>query len=107
MNYYSGLDVSLKETFISIIDEKWLTVKEGFVPTDVESISSCLKEGGLTYDKIEMESGQLSISLCKGLMAQGLAITCVDARHMAAALSACINKNASMRTVNKKIFSFP
>lgn len=93
MNYYSGLDVSLKETFISIIDEKGLTVKEGFVPTDVRSISSYLKEGGVTYSKIGIESGQLSISLCKGLSAQGLPITCVDARHMAAALSARINKN--------------
>jgi transposase len=93
MNYYSGLDVSLKETFISIIDGKGLTVKEGFVPTDAGSISSYLKEGGLTYDKIGIESGQLSISLCKGLIAQGLSVTCVDARHMAAALSARINKN--------------
>lgn len=93
MNYYSGLDVSLKETFISIIDEKGLTVKEGFVPTEVQSISDYLKEGGLIYDKIGIESGQLSISLCKGLTAQGLSVTCVDARHMAAALSARINKN--------------
>ena len=93
MNYYSGLDVSLKETFISIIDDKGLTVKEGFVPTDVGSISSYLKEGGLTYDKIGLESGQLSISLCKGLITQGLSVTCVDARHMASALSARINKN--------------
>jgi transposase len=93
MNYYSGLDVSLKETFISIIDEKGLTVKEGFVPTDVGLISSYLKEGGLTYDKIGIESGQLSISLCKGLIAQGLSVICVDARHMASALSARINKN--------------
>ena len=66
-----------------------------------------LKESGLTYDEIGIESGQLSISLCKGLIAQGLPVKCVDARHMAAALSARINKNASMRTVNKKIFSFP
>lgn len=93
MKYYSGLDVSLKETFISIINEKGLTVKEGFVPTDVQSISTYLKEGGLTYEKIGLESGQLSISLCKGLIAQGLPVKCVDARHMAAALSARINKN--------------
>lgn len=93
MNYYSGLDVSLKETFISIIDDKGLTVKEGFVLTDVKSIAAYLKEDGLTYDKIGIESGQLSIFLCKGLTAQGLSVTCVDARHMASALSARINKN--------------
>ena len=93
MKYYSGLDVSLKETFISIIDGEGLTVKEGFVPTDVQSISDCLTEDGLTYDKIGIESGQLSISLCKGLISQGLSVTCVDARHMAAVLCARINKN--------------
>jgi hypothetical protein len=48
MKYYSGLDVSLKETFISIIDGNGSTVKESFVPTDVLSISDYLKEGGLS-----------------------------------------------------------
>jgi transposase len=93
MKYYSGLDVSLKETFISVIDASGLTVKEGFVPTDVKSISVYLKKNGIIYEKIGIESGQLSISLCKGLRAEGLAVTCVDARHMASALSARINKN--------------
>ena len=93
MRYYSGLDVSLKETFISIIDDKGAIVREGFVPTDVTAISDYLKEGDIIYDKIGIESGQLSISLCKGLIARGLPVTCVDARHMAAALSARINKN--------------
>jgi hypothetical protein len=31
MWYYAGLDVSLKETFVSIIDEKGGIVKEGIV----------------------------------------------------------------------------
>lgn len=93
MNYYSGLDVSLKETFISIIDDKGNIVREGFVLTDVKAISDYLKEGGLSYDKIGIESGQLSISLCKGLLSRGLPVICVDARHMATALSARINKN--------------
>ncbi len=93
MKYYSGLDVSLKETFISIIDSSGSIVKEGFVPTDIFSISKYLKAVDCEYEKIGIESGQLSISLCKGLIAEGLPITCVDARHMAAALSARINKN--------------
>ncbi|WP_353273916.1 hypothetical protein [Wolbachia endosymbiont (group A) of Ennomos erosarius] len=40
-----------------------------------------------------IESGQLSISMCKELRSFGLPVICVDARHMAAALSARINKN--------------
>lgn len=42
---------------------------------------------------IGIESGQLSISMCKELRSFGLPVICVDARHMAAALSARINKN--------------
>jgi transposase len=93
MKHYTGLDVSLKETFISIIDSNGSIIKEVFVPTDVSSISGYLKSVDCEYEKIGIESGQLSISLCKGLIAEGLPITCVDARHMAAALSARINKN--------------
>ena len=93
MKYYSGLDVSLKETFISVIDANGLSVKEGFVPTDIKAISTFLKESGVVYETIGIESGQLSISFCKGLRAAGLPVTCVDARHMASVLSARINKN--------------
>lgn len=93
MKYYAGLDVSLKDTFISIIDERGKVVKEGNVGSDVASLSAYLKQQAFDYELIGIESGQLSISLCKGLLKKGLAVICVDARHMAAALSARINKN--------------
>jgi transposase len=93
MKYYSGLDVSLKTTFISVVDGTGKVVKEGEVETDVCSISSWLGKTGLSFENIGIESGQLSIPLCKGLRANGFNVTCVDARHMASALSARINKN--------------
>jgi hypothetical protein len=46
MKYYSGLDVSLKETFISIINSNGLIVKESVVPTDIDAISRYLKLAG-------------------------------------------------------------
>ena len=93
MNYYTGLDVSLKTTFISIIDPEGKIVKESEVGTTVEEISKFLQSQSETYGGIGIESGQLSIPLSKGLREMGLNVTCVDARHMAAALSARINKN--------------
>lgn len=93
MGYYAGLDVSLKETFVSIINEQGEIVQEDFVGSDVKELSTYLLKSGHKFDRIGIESGQLSISLCKGLRKAGLEITCVDARHMAAALSARINKN--------------
>jgi transposase len=49
--------------------------------------------GGLEYAAIGLESGQLSIWLCKALRGLGYPAVCVDARHMAAALGARTNKN--------------
>ena len=93
MKYYAGLDVSLKETFVSIIDEAGKIVKEGSVASESGALCSYLKGAGFAYERIGIESGQLSIVLCKGLKKEGLPVLCVDARHMAAALSARINKN--------------
>lgn len=93
MNYYTGLDVSLKSTFISMVDETGKVVREKAVTTAADTISDYLKEVNTERMLIGIESGQLSIPLCKALRAQGLSVKCVDARHMAAALSARINKN--------------
>ncbi|MDE5059908.1 IS110 family RNA-guided transposase [Wolbachia endosymbiont of Drosophila burlai] len=93
MKYYSGLDVSLKETFISIVDEKGKIVKESVVASESSAIAEYLLSQSKEYESIGIESGQLSISMCKGLRSFGLPVICVDARHMAAALSARINKN--------------
>ncbi len=93
MKYYSGLDVSLKETFISIVDEKGKIVKEEVVASKSDAIAKYLLDQSKGYESIGIESGQLSISMCKELRNFGLPVTCVDARHMAAALSARINKN--------------
>ncbi|WP_341821616.1 IS110 family transposase [Wolbachia endosymbiont (group B) of Idaea biselata] len=93
MKYYSGLDISLKETFISIVDEKGKIVKEEVVTSESSVIAKFLLSQSKEYESIGIESGQLSISMCKGLRGFGLPVICVDARHMAAALSARINKN--------------
>ncbi|MDX2050430.1 MAG: hypothetical protein SFT93_04600, partial [Rickettsiaceae bacterium] len=80
MKYYSGLDVSLKETFITIINQDGEIVKEQVVPTSAGEISKCLINTNFEYKKIGIESGQFSISLCKDLVSMGLPVICVDAR---------------------------
>ncbi|RZI45610.1 transposase, partial [Rickettsiales endosymbiont of Peranema trichophorum] len=89
MKYYIGLDVSLKETFINVINDKGKTVYECSVLSEADAIGDCLRAGGYKEDAIlGIESGQLSIHLCKALSKAGFEVKCVDARHMAAALSA-------------------
>lgn len=93
MKYFTGLDLSLSTTFVTIIDDNNKIVKEGIVKTDCEEIYSFLEIEKFPNQKIGIESGQLSIHMCKSLSAKGLNVICVDARHMAKALSARINKN--------------
>lgn len=93
MKYYAGLDVSLKETFLSVLDEKGKIIHEKVVHTEVESIGKALGELKIKYEHVGIESGQLSIYLCKGLKKKGFPAVCMDARHTAAALSARTNKN--------------
>ncbi|WP_341820869.1 IS110 family transposase [Wolbachia endosymbiont (group A) of Myopa testacea] len=93
MKYYSGLDISLKETFVSIVDEKGKIVKEGVVASESKAIAEYLLEQSKNYETIGIESGQLSIPMCKELRSFNLPVVCVDARHMEAVLSARINKN--------------
>ncbi|WP_353269613.1 IS110 family transposase [Wolbachia endosymbiont (group A) of Myopa testacea] len=93
MKYYSGLDISLKETFVSIVDKKGKIVKEGVVASESKSIAEYLLEQSKNYETIGIESGQLSIPMCKELRSFNLPVVCVGARHMAAVLFARINKN--------------
>lgn len=93
MKYYAGLDVSLTETFVSIIDERGDIVKEDVVSSYPEELSTYLSKSGYSFERMGIESGQLSIFLCKGLRAKGFPAICVDARQMAATLSVRPNKN--------------
>ena len=91
---YCGLDISLKETFVTIINDSGDVIDESVVITDVDSISHHLHSFKHPYKKIGIESGQLSIYLCKNLRKAGFdSVICVDARHMSKFLSSNINKN--------------
>ena len=43
MEHYVGLDVSLKQTSICIVDRTGKIVREGVVPSDPEAIAACIK----------------------------------------------------------------
>jgi transposase len=92
MHYYAGLDVGLKSTFICVVDSEGKQVYECEVASDAEVINRKLSSFNLTYAKVGLETGQLSIHLSKALRAKGLPLVCMDARQVAAALSTVVNK---------------
>lgn len=92
MSYYAGLDVSMKETVICIVNEKGESVHRGRAKTDPEKITQHLLNVKLKIEKIGIESGSLSHWLVNQLQGKGLPAKCIDARKMAAILSIRVNK---------------
>ena len=93
MEYYVGLDVSLKEISICVVDRDGKTVARGVCPADPEGVAGWFRNRELTPRRIVHESGMLSIWLQRGLAGLGLPATCIDARKAHKSLSARLNKS--------------
>ena len=89
---YVGLDVSLKQTSICVIDEAGKIVWRGRRDSTPEAIAEAIRKPALHAVRIGLESGQLSTWLYHGLKERGLPVICIDARHARAALSLKVNK---------------
>ena len=88
MKHCAGLDVSVKETAICIVDEVGKVVRESKVATEPEAIIALLNSAGLEYERVGLEAGPLSQWLVNGLAEAGLPVICVETRHMKAVLKA-------------------
>src|SRR5256886_8222869 len=93
MQHYVGLDLSVKETSVCIIDEAGKVIREVKVATKPVPILAVLTEEALAIERIGLEAGPLSQWLYSALAEAGLPVICVETRHMKVALSAQINKS--------------
>ena len=93
MEHYAGLDVSLKETSVCIVDRAGQIVREVKASTEPDAILAVLADEAFTIERIGLEAGPLSQWLYSELAEAGLPVICVETRHMKAALSAQVNKS--------------
>jgi transposase len=82
MKHYVGLDVSLKETAICVVDENGVVIREGKAFSDPEAIIAWLNESGLSVAKVGLEIGGLARWLYGELRAGGLQAICIDPRRL-------------------------
>jgi transposase len=93
MELYVGLDVSLKETSICVVDDKGEIVSEGTVISEPAAIAEFITAKADGAKRIGLETGPTTTWLWHELRAFGLPVICIDARHAKAALSMQINKS--------------
>ena len=92
MDHFAGLDVSVKETSVCIVDDTGKIVREMKVASEPQALLAVLKNPTYHFKRIGLEAGPLSQWLYSALAEAGLPVICVETRHMRAVLKAQINK---------------
>ena len=93
MKHYAGLDVSVKETSVCIMDEAGTVCREVKVPSHPQDLVRVLKDPAWRIERIGLEAGPLSQWLFSGLAEAGLPAICIETRHTKAVLKAQVNKS--------------
>jgi transposase len=92
MEYYAGIDVSLEQSSICVVDATGKIVREVKVPSEPETLVGFFRQLGLPMTRVGLEAGPLSQWLYAGLAKAGLEVVLLETRQVKAALSAMVVK---------------
>ena len=92
MDHFAGLDVSVKDTSVCIVDDTGKIMREVKVASEPHALLAVLTNPAYHFKRIGLEAGPLSQWLFGALAEAGLPAICVETRHMRAVLKAQINK---------------
>jgi len=88
MDYYAGIDVSLEQSSVCVVDSSGKIVRETKVASEPEVLLEHFADLGLPIVRVGLEAGPLSQWLREGLVDAGLDVVLLETRHVKAALSA-------------------
>src|ERR1700730_18197029 len=92
MDHFAGLDVSVKETSVCIVDDTGRIIREVKVASEPEALLAVVRNATYHFKRIGLEAGPLSQWLFSALAEAELPVVCVETRHRRAVLQAQINK---------------
>jgi transposase len=85
MDYFAGLDISMDETHVCVLDREGLVVYEGKSASIAEAIADELAKAP-SCRRIVFETGRMAPILFHGLSQLGLPVVCVESRQAYQAL---------------------
>ena len=92
MRYFAGLDVSLEETAICVVDEAGGIVREARVASEPDALVAFFAALGMSMERVGLEACSLTAWLHQELSAAGIPVVCIEARQAKAAMGAMPNK---------------
>ena len=92
MEYFAGLDVSLEETAICIVDDTGRIVREARAASEPEALVAFFSASGMAMRRVGLEACSPTAWLHQGLTAAGIGAICIEARQAKAAMGAMPNK---------------
>jgi transposase len=88
MEHYAGIDVSLEQSSVCVVDATGRIVREVKVASEPEALVRFFRQIGVAMTRIGLEAGPLSQWLHAGLSEAGFEAVLLETRHVKAALSA-------------------
>src|SRR4051794_20583905 len=92
MEHYAGIDVSLEQSSVCVVDGTGRIVREAKVPSEPEALVRFIGQLGVVVARIGLEAGPLSQWLHRGLTEAGFGAVLLETRQVKAALSAMVVK---------------
>ena len=87
MDYYVGLDVSLRSVAVCVIDIDGSAVHECSVECEIDDVKQRLARFRASSLRIGFEAGAMSQHLFFGLRAAGFDVVCMEARRVTAPMN--------------------
>jgi transposase len=88
MDHYAGVDVSLKDSSVCVVDASGKIIREAKVASEPDAMIAWFGEIGLPLARIGLEAGPLSQWLYAALREAGLAVELLETRHVRDAFKA-------------------
>ncbi|MCA1371921.1 IS110 family transposase [Bradyrhizobium sp. BRP14] len=85
MEYFAGLDISMEETHVCVVDREGTVFHEGKTASTPEAIATLLAKAP-ACQRIVFETGRMAPMLYHGLTALGLPVVCIESRQAYQAL---------------------
>ena len=85
MEHFAGLDVSMEETHICVLDREGTLIREGKTRSSPTAIAAFLEDGP-PCEQVVFETGRMAPMLYHGLVEHGVQVVCIESRQAYQAL---------------------